>query len=128
MTNIKWTDKIQAIAALIAICGGIAGFVTLFTADKETQQQINSLTQIAYEFSNHTEIMREELKILRNRNQILLENLDIDKNKWISLNKPDIELNLNKWKEWSTKKNNLNTINLIKGFTLINCRNWLYRC
>ncbi len=35
--KIKWTDKIQAIAAIIAIFGGLAGFYKLFATDKEIQ-------------------------------------------------------------------------------------------
>lgn len=42
-----WTDKIQAIAAIIAIPGAIAGFWVLFRRDRERESEIQSLATMA---------------------------------------------------------------------------------
>lgn len=100
--KIKWTEKLQTLAAIIAILGGIAGFYTLFSKDKVMQRQINNLATIAKEITKQTQILREEL--------------EIDKDKWIKQIRPDFSLDLNTWHDWTGSKDTT-TIN---GFTIIN--------
>lgn len=114
--SLKWTDKVQAIASIIAILGGLAGFYKLFSTDKEMQKQIHNLTIIAKEFSDQTTIMREELDNSRMRNNLLVEQLSIDKDKWTKQNRPDFAFDLGKWDSWT---GNID-ITTIEGFSLIN--------
>jgi hypothetical protein len=114
--KITWTNKVQAIASIIAILGGLAGFYKLFSTDKEMQKQIDNLTIIAKEFSDQTAIMREELDNSRMRNNLLVEQLSIDKDKWTKQNRPDFAFDLEKWDSW-TGDGDFTTI---EGFSLTN--------
>lgn len=113
---IKWTEKIQAFAAIIAILGGFAGFYKLFSTDKEMQRQIENLAKIANDISEQTNIMRAELKNSTMRNNLIIEQLAIDKEKWIIQNKPDFSIDLSRWDEWSGENDSTS----IEGFSLIN--------
>jgi len=114
--GIKWTDKIQAFASIIAILGGLAGFYKLFSTDKEMQKQIDNLAIITKEFTAQTIIMREELENSRLRNNLTVEQLSIDKDKWIKQNRPDFEFDLGKWDNWTGNAD----FTKIEGFSLIN--------
>lgn len=43
----SWTDIVQAIAASVAIPGAIAAFIVLFKRDKNKEQELKSLAEIA---------------------------------------------------------------------------------
>jgi len=96
--QIKWTDKVQAFAAIIAILGGIAGFIKLFSTDTEIQKQIDNLSTIANQSIMQTNIFQEQLNILSERNRILVEQLEIDKEKWTKQIRPEFTI---KFEEFS---------------------------
>ena len=96
-TKINWTDKVQAIAAVIAILGGIAGFIKLFSTDHELQKQIDNLSIIANQSVIQTTIFQEQLNLLSERNRILIEQLDIDKDKWTKQIRPEFSIQLEKF-------------------------------
>jgi archaellum component FlaF (FlaF/FlaG flagellin family) len=51
------TDWIQAIAAIIASVGAVIGFLKLIKRDKDKENQINSLIELATESKKQTDIM-----------------------------------------------------------------------
>jgi hypothetical protein len=67
----SWTDIIQAFAAMIAVPGAIAGFVVLFKRDKDKENQIKKLAEIATRFDAQNIIMQEGNKLLGEQVEVL---------------------------------------------------------
>ncbi len=59
MDSPKWTDVVIAIAAIIAVPGAIAGFILLFKKDKNKQEQIDKLVDIATKIDAQNTILQE---------------------------------------------------------------------
>ncbi|MFC2112100.1 hypothetical protein ACFLTA_02435 [Bacteroidota bacterium] len=59
----KWTEFVQTIAAVAAIGGGIAGFITLFHNDADLQTQISSLKTLAKQSIEQTIALNEQNRI-----------------------------------------------------------------
>lgn len=61
----NWTDVVQAIAAIIAVPGAIAGFIVLFRRDKGKQEQINKLSDVVGQLEAQNEILIDGNNVLR---------------------------------------------------------------
>lgn len=114
--KIKWTDKVQATASIIAILAALVGFYKLFTADKNLQKQIDDLSQLANQSIIQSQIMREELEISRTRNTMLLEQLGIDQAKWEKQISPDFSMDFSSINGWGSAYDSTR----IEGVSLIN--------
>lgn len=76
LEEFKWigsslTDWIQSIAALIAIPGAIVGFIFLFRKDKEKENQIKKLSDIAIKLEAQNIIMQEGNILMSNQGEVL---------------------------------------------------------
>lgn len=65
------TDWIQAVAAIIAVPGAIAGFIFLFRKDKDKEEQIKQLTEIVTKFDAQNTIIQEGNNLIGNQVNIL---------------------------------------------------------
>jgi hypothetical protein len=65
------TDWIQSIAAIIAVPGAISGFFVLFRKNKEQDQQIKKLTEIAVKIEEQNMIILEGNSILERQVGVL---------------------------------------------------------
>ena len=81
--ELTWVAKIEGIAAIIAILGGVAGFVTLFIKDRTKQRQIDELTKLAGEAEKQTFEMQRSNRIMQaqldNQEKIMLDDLEYKK-------------------------------------------------
>ncbi len=89
--GISITDWIQAIGALIAIIAGIFAFIKLFLRDKEKEQQIKNLTDIAKQSSMQTQQLSSQAGHMEESNRLFKEQIDVLKERLL-LAKGDIEI------------------------------------
>ena len=84
--NIKITEWITAIGAIVAIVATIVTFYKLFQRDLDKEKQIQSLSELAQEsvsqtkaLENQVQAMKNQVQELRIANELTLEELKINK-------------------------------------------------
>lgn len=95
--KLKWIEKLNAFASIIAILGGLAGFYKLFSTNKDLQKQITNLTTISQESVKQTKIMYNELNEFKKQNKILVEQLVVSKTKLENDSRPDFIFELDNY-------------------------------
>ena len=77
ISGISITEWIQSIAALVAIVGGIVGFVTFWRKDKDKEKKINSLISIAEQSENQTRELSNQVEQMIKSNQLQIRYLEL---------------------------------------------------